>query len=39
VPVGTGPVGLPIGVTVVGPRWRDEIALSAAARLEKAVAG
>jgi Asp-tRNA(Asn)/Glu-tRNA(Gln) amidotransferase A subunit family amidase len=38
VPVGTGPVGLPVGVTVVGPRWRDEIALSAAARLEKAVA-
>jgi Asp-tRNA(Asn)/Glu-tRNA(Gln) amidotransferase A subunit family amidase len=38
VPVGTGPLGLPIGVTVVGPRWRDEIALSAAARLEKAVA-
>ncbi|HEY1998867.1 amidase [Paraburkholderia sp.] len=37
VPVGTGPVGLPIGVTVIGPRWRDEVALSAAARLEQAV--
>ena len=38
VPVGTGPVGLPIGVTVIGPRWRDELALSAAGRLESAVA-
>jgi Asp-tRNA(Asn)/Glu-tRNA(Gln) amidotransferase A subunit family amidase len=38
VPVGTGPAGLPIGVTIIGPRWQDEIALSAAMRLEKAVA-
>jgi Asp-tRNA(Asn)/Glu-tRNA(Gln) amidotransferase A subunit family amidase len=38
VPVGTGPAGLPIGVTVVGPRWRDELVLSAADRLESAVA-
>lgn len=38
VPVGTGPVGLPIGVTVIAPRWRDELALSAAGRLESAVA-
>jgi Asp-tRNA(Asn)/Glu-tRNA(Gln) amidotransferase A subunit family amidase len=37
VPVGTGPAGLPLGVTVIGPRWRDEVALSAAARLEQAV--
>ncbi|WP_429279168.1 amidase [Paraburkholderia sp. GAS41] len=37
VPVCTGPSGLPIGVTVVGPRWRDHVALSAAARLEKAL--
>jgi Asp-tRNA(Asn)/Glu-tRNA(Gln) amidotransferase A subunit family amidase len=37
VPVGTGPSGLPIGVTVVGPRWRDNVALSAAARLERAL--
>jgi Asp-tRNA(Asn)/Glu-tRNA(Gln) amidotransferase A subunit family amidase len=37
VPVSTGPAGLPLGVTVIGPRWRDEVALSAAARLEQAV--
>lgn len=37
VPVGHGPAGLPIGVTVIGPRWRDEAALSAAARLEQAL--
>ncbi|HWX11288.1 MAG TPA: amidase [Trinickia sp.] len=37
VPVGTGPVGLPVGVTVIGPRWRDDVALSAAARLEQLV--
>jgi amidase len=37
VPVGTGPSGLPLGVTVIGPRWRDDVALSAAARLEQAV--
>jgi amidase len=37
VPVGTGPAGLPIGVTVIGPRWHDEVALSAAAQLEQAV--
>jgi Asp-tRNA(Asn)/Glu-tRNA(Gln) amidotransferase A subunit family amidase len=38
VPVGTRPLGLPVGVTVIGPRWRDEVALAAAARLESAVA-
>lgn len=37
VPIHLGPGGLPIGVTVIGPRWRDEAALSAAARLEQAV--
>lgn len=37
VPVGVGPLGLPLGVTVIGPRWRDDVALSAAARLEQAV--
>jgi Asp-tRNA(Asn)/Glu-tRNA(Gln) amidotransferase A subunit family amidase len=37
VPVGTGQAGLPVGVTVIGPRWRDDVALSAAARLEQLV--
>jgi Asp-tRNA(Asn)/Glu-tRNA(Gln) amidotransferase A subunit family amidase len=37
VPVGTGPAGLPLGVTVIGPRWRDDVALAAAALLERAV--
>jgi amidase len=37
VPVGTGPSGLPLGITVIGPRWRDDVALSAAARLEQVV--
>ncbi|MGA7817172.1 amidase family protein, partial [Caballeronia sp.] len=37
VPVGTGPAGLPLGVTVIGPRWRDDVALAAAALLEQAV--
>lgn len=34
VPLGVGSQGLPIGVTVIGPRWRDAQALSVAARLE-----
>ncbi|MDB5797666.1 MAG: putative amidase [Paucimonas sp.] len=37
VPVGTGPGGLPLGVTVVGPRWGDAQALAAAAALERAL--
>jgi Asp-tRNA(Asn)/Glu-tRNA(Gln) amidotransferase A subunit family amidase len=38
VPTGTGPNGLPVGVTVIGPRWKDSVTLSAAALLETAVA-
>jgi Asp-tRNA(Asn)/Glu-tRNA(Gln) amidotransferase A subunit family amidase len=34
VPVGVGPRGLPVGVTVVGPRWQDSRVLSAAKRLQ-----
>lgn len=34
VPVGVGANGLPVGVTVVGPRWGDAQALSAASALE-----
>jgi Asp-tRNA(Asn)/Glu-tRNA(Gln) amidotransferase A subunit family amidase len=37
VPVGSGPSGLPIGVTVIGPRWGDERALAVAAQLERAL--
>lgn len=35
VPLGVGAQGLPIGVTVIGPRWRDAQALGVAARLEQ----
>jgi len=38
VPTGTGPGGLPVGVTLIGPRWGDDLALSAAAALERALA-
>jgi amidase len=34
VPVGTGAHGLPLGVTVIGPRWADALTLSAAHTLE-----
>ena len=34
VPCGSGEHGLPLGVTVVGPRWGDAMALSAAQVLE-----
>ena len=34
VPCGSGAHGLPLGVTVVGPRWGDAMALSAAQMLE-----
>lgn len=34
VPCGSGEHGLPLGVTVVGPRWGDLVALSAAQMLE-----
>ena len=34
VPLGVGGAGLPVGVTVIGPRWGDALALAAAAQLE-----
>ena len=39
VPTGVGSHGMPVGVTVIGPRWRDAKALSAALQLEAAVRG
>jgi amidase len=36
---GTSPEGLPIGVQVVARNWRDEVALSAARSIEKALGG
>ena len=39
VPTGVGNHGMPVGVTVIGPRWRDAKALSAAWQLESAVRG
>ena len=39
VPTGVGGHGMPVGVTVIGPRWRDAKALSAALALEAAVKG
>ena len=38
VPVGTGSHGMPVGVTVVGPRWNDTQALGAALLLERSLA-
>lgn len=37
VPVGVGRTGMPVGVTVVAPRWADPVALATAARIEQAV--
>ena len=34
VPAGTGVHGMPLGVTVIGPRWADALTLSAAHTLE-----
>ena len=39
VPTGVGRHGMPVGVTVIGPRWHDAKALSAALALEVAVRG
>jgi len=39
VPTGLGRHGMPVGVTVIGPRWRDAKALSAALALEAAIRG
>jgi amidase len=36
---GTSAEGLPIGVQVVAPAWRDDLALALAARLEAALGG
>lgn len=38
VPVGRGSHGMPVGVTLVGPRWQDTQALGAARLLELALA-
>jgi amidase len=35
VPLGVGTTGLPVGVTVIAPRWSDALALAAAAELER----
>lgn len=37
VPVGQGSHGLPVGVTVIGPRWNDTQALGAALLLERSL--
>ncbi len=37
VPTGAGPQGLPVGVTVIGPRWADARVLAVADRLERAL--
>lgn len=36
---GTSPEGLPIGVQLVAPPWREDVALAAAARIEAALGG
>jgi amidase len=38
VPAGRGSHGLPLGVTLIGPRWRDTRVLGAAQMLEQALA-
>jgi amidase len=37
VPTGVGAQGLPVGVTVIGPRWADARALAVADRLQRCV--
>ncbi|TFW03342.1 amidase, partial [Oxalobacteraceae bacterium OM1] len=39
VPVGSGPRGMPVGVTVVGPQRADRLALAAGRLLEQSLAG
>jgi Asp-tRNA(Asn)/Glu-tRNA(Gln) amidotransferase A subunit family amidase len=39
VPSGRSTEGLPIGVQVVGPVWREDVALSVAGHLEHTVGG
>jgi amidase len=36
---GTAPGGLPVGVQLVAPPWREDVALAAAAAIEKALGG
>jgi Asp-tRNA(Asn)/Glu-tRNA(Gln) amidotransferase A subunit family amidase len=36
VPIGLGSHGMPLGVTVIGPRWKDGLALEAADQLQRA---
>ncbi|MBZ5564767.1 MAG: amidase, partial [Acidobacteriia bacterium] len=36
---GTSPKGLPIGVQIVAPPWREDVALAVASFLEKALSG
>lgn len=36
---GTSPEGLPLGVQLVAPPWREEVALAAAAAIERALGG
>jgi Asp-tRNA(Asn)/Glu-tRNA(Gln) amidotransferase A subunit family amidase len=38
VPLGTGANGMPVGVTLIGPRWGDAATLAAAQMLERCVA-
>jgi amidase len=38
VPVSTGAAGMPVGVTVIGPRWADARTLAAASWLERKIA-
>lgn len=38
VPVTVGPGNMPVGVTVIGPRWADAETLAAACRLERSIA-
>lgn len=35
VPLGVGGQGMPVGITVIGPRWRDALALGAADLLQR----
>jgi amidase len=38
VPTAAGPAGLPLGVTLIGPRWGDGATLAAASLLERSMA-
>jgi len=36
---GTSPEGLPVGVQIIAPKWRDDIALAVADYLEQTMGG